>query len=162
MSNSLWCHGLWLPSLPNHGISSPECWSLLPFPSPGYLPSPVSNLGLLLCMQNFYHLSYKGSMIFPVVMCRFETSTIQKVECQRIEIWYSRLLRAPWTARSNKSVLKEINPEYSLEELMLNLKLQYHALDVKSWLIGKCPDAGKDWGQKEKGVTEDKTVVWHH
>ena len=98
MSNSLWCHGLWLTSLPVHGVSSQECWSLLPFPSPGYLPNPVSNLGLLHCMQNFYHLSYKGSMVFPVVMYSFEASTIQKVECQRIEIWCYRLLTAPWTA----------------------------------------------------------------
>ena len=49
-----------------------------------------------------------------------------------------------------------INPEYSLEGLMLKLKLW--PLDAKSWLIGKDPDAGKDWGQEEKGMTEDETV----
>ena len=69
-------------------------------------------------------------MIFPVVMYRCENWTIKKVELRRIdafEMWYwRRLLRVPWTARrSSQSVLKEISPEYSLEGLMLNLKLQY-------------------------------------
>ena len=55
-----------------------------------------------------------------------------------------------------KDFLKEINPEYSLEGLMLKLKLQY--FDTKSQLIGKDPDAGKDWGKEEKRVTEDEIV----
>ena len=68
--------------------------------------------------------------VFPVVMYRCETLTIKKAECQRIDafkLWcWRRLLRVPWTARrSNQSILKEINPEYSLEGLMLKLKLQY-------------------------------------
>ena len=55
------------------------------------------------------------------------------------------------------------NPEYSLEGLMLKLKLQYCGPpDVKNWLIGKDPDAGKDWRQEEKGATEDEMVGWHH
>ena len=68
-------------------------------------------------------------MIFPVVMYCCESWTIKKAECQRIDalkLWCWRgLLKAPWTARSNQSVLREINPEYSLEGLMLKLKLQY-------------------------------------
>ena len=69
-------------------------------------------------------------MIFPVVMYRCESWTIKKAECQRIdafELWcWRRLLRVPWTARrSNQSTLEEISPGYSLEELMLKLKLQY-------------------------------------
>ena len=68
-------------------------------------------------------------MVFPVVMYVSESWTIKKAECQRIdafELWcWRRLLRVPWTARSNQSILKEINPEYSLERLMLKLKLQY-------------------------------------
>ena len=69
-------------------------------------------------------------MVFPLVMYGCEIWTIQKTECQRIdafELWYwRRLLRVPWTARrSNQSILKEISPEYSLEGLMLKLKLQY-------------------------------------
>ena len=69
-------------------------------------------------------------MVFPVVMYGCESWTVKKAECQRIdafELWcWRRLLRVPWTARrSNKSILKEISPEYSLEGLMLKLKLQY-------------------------------------
>ena len=70
------------------------------------------------------------AMVFPVVMYECESWTIKKTECQRIgvfELWCWRiLLRISWTARrSNQSILKEINPEYSLEGLMLKLKLQY-------------------------------------
>ena len=69
------------------------------------------------------------AMVFPVVMYGCESWTIQKAECQRIdafELWcWRRLLRVPWTARrSNQSILKEISPEYSLEGLMLKLKLK--------------------------------------
>ena len=70
------------------------------------------------------------AMVFPVVRYGCESWTIKKAECRRIdafELWFwRRLLRVPWTARrSNQSILKEISPEYSLEGLMLNLKLQY-------------------------------------
>jgi len=70
------------------------------------------------------------AMVFPVVMYACESWTIKKAECQRIysfELWcWRRLLRILWTARrSNQSILKEISPEYSLEVLMLKLKLQY-------------------------------------
>ena len=70
------------------------------------------------------------AMVFPVVMYRYESWTIKKTECQRIdafELWcWRRLLRVPWTARrSNQSILKDISPDHSLEGLMLNLKLQY-------------------------------------
>ena len=68
------------------------------------------------------------AMVFPVVMYGCESSTIKKAECQRIDAFelrcWRRLLRAPWiTRRSNQSILKEISPEYSLEGLMLKLKL---------------------------------------
>ena len=70
------------------------------------------------------------AMVFPVVMYGYESWAIRKAECQRIdafELWcWKRLLRVPWTARkSNQSIIKEIIPEYSLEGLMLKLKLQY-------------------------------------
>ena len=70
------------------------------------------------------------AMVFPVVMYGRESWTIKKAECQRInafELWcWRRLLRVPWTARRfNQSILKEISPEYSLEGLMLKVKLQY-------------------------------------
>ena len=81
------------------------------------------------------------------------------------ELWcWIRLLRVPWTARrSNKSILKEISPGCSLEGLMLKLKHQYFGhLMQRAFLIGKDPDAGRDWGQEEKGTTEDEMVGWHH
>ena len=70
------------------------------------------------------------AIVFPVVMYGYESWTIKKAEHRRIdafELWcWKRLLRVPWTAgRSNQSILKEISPEYSLEGLMLRLKLQY-------------------------------------
>ena len=70
------------------------------------------------------------AMVFPVVMYGCESWTLKKAECQRIdafELWcWRRLLRVPWIARrSNQSILKEISPKYSLEGLMLKLKLQY-------------------------------------
>ena len=85
------------------------------------------------------------AMVFLVVMYGCESWTIKKAEHQRINVfklwcWIS-LLRVPWTARrSNQSVLKKINPEYSLEELMLKLKLQ----NFGHLIIGKDLDAGKD------------------
>ena len=102
------------------------------------------------------------AMVFWVVMYGCESWTIKKVEQWRIRafrLWCCRrLLRVSWTPRRpNQSILKEINPEYSLEGLMLKLKLQYFGhLMWKSLLIGKDPDAGKDWGQK-KGAIE---VEW--
>ena len=103
-------------------------------------------------------------MVSPVVMYGCENWTIKKAEQRRIdafELWcWRRLLRVPWTARrSNQSILKEISPGCSLEGLMLKHQLQYFG--HLSWLIGKDPEAGKDWGQ-EKGTTEDKVVGWHH
>ena len=81
-------------------------------------------------MQRHYFANKRRSkaVVFPVVMYGCESWTIKKAEHQRtdaFELWYWRLLRVPWTARrSNQSVLKEISPEYSLEGLMLKLKLQ--------------------------------------
>ena len=98
------------------------------------------------------------AMVFSVVMYGCESWSIKNTECRRIdafELWcWRRFLRVPWTSRrSNKSILKEISPEYPLEGLMLKLKLQYfgHLL----WRTN--PDAGRDWGQ-EKGTTEDEMV----
>ena len=90
------------------------------------------------------------AMIFLEVMYENESWSIKKVESQRIdafELWCCRrLLRVPWTARrSNQSILKEIYPEYSLEGLMLKLKLpMLWPPHGKSQLIGKDPEAGKD------------------
>ena len=105
---------------------------------------------------------------FSVVMYRCESWTIKKAESQRtdaFELWFwRRLLKVPWTAGiSNKSILKEINPEYSLEGLMLKLKLQYFGyLMRRADLFGKDPDTWKGLRQEEKGMTEDEMVGWHH
>ena len=79
-------------------------------------------------LPTYFHLV--KDMVFPVVMYGCDSWTIKKAECQRLdafELWcWRRLLRVPWTARrSNQSILKEINPDYSLEGLMLKLKIQY-------------------------------------
>ena len=103
-------------------------------------------------------------MVFAVVIYGCDSWTIKKAECQIIdafELWcWRRLLRVPWTARrSNQSILKEISPGCSLEGLMLKLKLPIlWPPDVKNWLLGKDPDAGKDWRRMEKGTTEDEMV----
>ena len=107
------------------------------------------------------------AMVFPAVMCGCESWTIKKAERQRIaafELWcWRRLLRVPWTARgSNQSILKKICPEYSLEGLMLKVKLQYFGHLM--WRADSFwnPDLGKDWRQEEKGTTKAEMVGWHH
>ena len=132
-----------------------------------------------------YKVPYSQSYGFS---CPAESWTIKKAECRRIgafELWYWSLLRVAWTARrSNQSILKEINPEYSLERLaflpMLDVEAEAPTCwswssnnadieapilwppDVKSQLIGKDPDIGKDWGQEEKGATQEWMFGWHH
>ena len=96
-------------------------------------------------------------MVFPVVMYGCESWTIKKAECQRIdafELWcWRRLLRVPWTAeRSNQSILKELNPEYSLEGLMLKLKLQYFGhLMQRTDSLERTLILGKIEGRRRKG-----------
>ena len=92
---------------------------------------------------------------------------MKKAECQRIDafqLWcWRRLLRVPWTVRtSNQSILKEINPGISLEEMMLRLKLQYFGHLMRRVDSLEKTDAGRDWGQEEKGTTEDEVAGWHH
>ena len=109
------------------------------------------------------------AMVFPVVMYRCESWTIKKAVCQRIdafELWcWRRLLRVPWTARrSNQSILKEISPEYSLEELILKLKLQYcgHLMRrtdslEKTLMLGKIEGGRKSRRQRMRwldGITD--------
>ena len=98
------------------------------------------------------------AMVFPVVMCRCESWTIKKTECRRIdafELWcWRRLLRVPWTSRrSNQSILKQISPEYSLEGLMLKLKLQYFGhLMWKADSFEKTLMLGKTEGGRRRGL----------
>ena len=104
-------------------------------------------------------------MVFPVVMYRCESWTIKKAESWKTDafkLWcWRRFLRVPWMARrSNQSILKEINPEYSLEGLMLKLQyfghLMWRANSLeKTLMVGKV----EDWRQEKKGMTEDETSL---
>ena len=97
------------------------------------------------------------AMVSLVVMYGYESWTIKKAECRRIDAFelccWRRLLRVPWTARrSNQSILKEINPEYSLEGLMLKLKLQYFGhLMRRTDLLEKTLMLGKIEGRRIRG-----------
>ena len=97
------------------------------------------------------------AMVFPVVMYGYESWTIKKAECRRIdvfELWcWRRLLRVPWTARRpNQSILKEISPEYSLEGLMLKLTLQYFGhLIQRADSLEKPLMLGKIEGRRKRG-----------
>ena len=108
------------------------------------------------------------AMVFPVVMYACESWIVKKAECRRIDafdLWcWKRLLRVPWTSRrSNQSILKEISPGGSLEGLILKLKLQYFGhLMQRVDSLEKTLMLGRDWGQEEKGMTEDEMAGWHH
>ena len=108
------------------------------------------------------------AMVFPVVMYVCESCTIKKAECWRIdafEMWcWIRCLRVPWTARrSNQSILKEISAEYSLEGLMLKLKLQYFGhLMQRADSLEKTLMLGKFEGRRRSRGTDDEMVGWHH
>ena len=96
-----------------------------------------------------------------------ESWTVKKAEHQRIdafELWcWRRLLRVPWTARkSNQSILKEISPGISLEGMRLKLKSQYFGHLMRRVDSLEKTDAWRDWGQEEKGTTEDEMAGWHH
>jgi len=92
---------------------------------------------------------------------------VKKAERRRIdafELWcWRKLLRVPWTTRrSNQSILKEISSGISLEGMMLKLKLQYFSHLMRRAHSLEKTDAGRDWGQEEKGTTEDEMAGWHH
>ena len=108
------------------------------------------------------------AMVFLVVTYGCESWTIKKAEHQRIdafELWcWRRLLRVPWTARrSNQSILKEIDPEYSLEGLVLKLKLQYPGhLMQRANSLEKTLMLAKTEGRRRKGQRSKKWFGWHH
>ena len=154
---------------PSLGFSRQEHWSGLPFPSPKHESEKwkvkVTNLDSILKSRDIT-LPTKVHLVkaidSPVVMYGCESWTVKKAECWSIdtfELWcWRRLLRFPWTARrSNQFVLKDISPGcfWRTETPIL---WPPHA---KSWLIGKDSDAGRDWGQEEKGTTEDEMAGWH-
>ena len=107
------------------------------------------------------------AMVFPVVMYGCESWTVKKAECRRIdafELWCWRRLKSPMDC-------KEIQPGHPkghqswvfIERTDVEAETPIlWLLHAKSWLIGKDPDAGRDWGQEEKGTTEDEMAGWHH
>ena len=106
-------------------------------------------------------------MVFPVVVYGCESWTVKKAERRRIDAFellcWRRLSRIPWTSRkSNQSILKEISPGIPLEGIMLKLKLQYFGHLMQRVDSLEKTDAGRDWGQEEKGTTEDEMAGWHH
>jgi len=130
-------HVLYLDQAPGQKGMSPQAWNVSP---------------------RLYKGLYSQSYSFLVVRYICESWTIKKAEHQRIDtfkLWFWRIhLGVPWTARrSNQSILKEINPEYSLEGLMLNLQYFGCLMQRADSLEKKNPAAGKDWGQEEKGAT---------
>ena len=114
------------------------------------------------------------AMVFPVIMYGWESWTIKKVERWRIdafELWWRRLLRVPWSARrSNQSILNEISPEYSLERLMLKLKLQYFGHLMwrtdslkKTLMLGKIEGRRRRGQQRMRwldGITDSVDMSW--
>ena len=133
-----------------------------------HFPAAVISTIISTCSDTFHgFFKINSPMTFFPGGVQFSSVSIKKTECQRIDGFqlkcWKRLLRVPWTARRpNQSILKEISPEYSLEGLMLKLKLQYFGHLMWRTDIGKNPDAGKDWSLEEKGTTDDKMVGWHH
>ena len=103
------------------------------------------------------------AMVFPVIMYGCESWTVKKAEHRRInafELWcWRRFLRVPWNARRSKGDQSWLFFGRNDAKAETPVLWPPHA---KSWLIGKDSDAGRDWGQEEKGMTEDEMAGWHH
>ena len=137
-------------------------------PTPVLLPGESHGQRSLVGYSQSMGLQRIGHDWAAVVMYGYESWTVKRAESQKIdafELWcWRRLLRVPWTARrSSQSILKEISPGYSLEGLMLKLKLQYFG-HLMQWVdsLEKTLMLGGIWGQEEKGMTEDEMAGWHH
>ena len=107
------------------------------------------------------------ALVFPVVMYGYESWTIKKAECQRIdafELWCWRRLLSPLDCKEIQSVHRKGDQAWVFTG-RTDAKAETPILwppHTQSWLIGKDPDAGRDWGQEEKGMTEDEMARWHH
>ena len=107
------------------------------------------------------------AMVFPVVIYGCESWTVQKAECQRIdvfELWCWRRFLSPLDCKGIQLVYPKGNHSWIFigrTDAEAETPILW-PLDAKNWLIGKDPDAGKDWRQEEKGMTEDEMVGWHH
>ena len=133
----------------------------------------MTNLDSILKSRDFTLLTkvrLVKAIVFPVVMYGYESWTIKKAEHWRtnaFELWcWRRFLRVPWRLKSKE--IKPVNSKGDQSWVFIgrtDVEAETPILgppDVKSWLIWKDPDAGKDWGQEEKGTTEDEMVGWYH
>ena len=147
---------------PSRGVSRQEYWSGLPLPSliPPFSMLYLTNVNLMLVSKGPYSQSY-GFSSSHVQMWELYHKDGWDQRIDAFELWYwRRLLRVPWIARSsNQSILKEVNPEYSLEGLMLKLQYSGHLMGRTN---SEKTDVGKDWRQEKKGAKEDETTGWHH
>ena len=136
------------------GVHGPNHWTTREFPV----------LILWILNKGPSSQSYGFSSMDVMYVC--EIWTEKKVECRRVdafELWcWRRLLRVPWTARRSSQSILKISPRCSLEGLMLKLKLQYFGYLMRRADSLEKTDAGRDWGQEEKGMTEDEMAGWHH
>ena len=157
------------------GFPRQEYWSGLPFPSPGHLPNSGIKPSSPALARGFFttelpgksKLSGTSAMVFPVVMYGCESRTIKKAEHWRndvFELVLEKTLEIPLDH-------KEIQPAYpKRNQLWIFIgrtdveaeTLILRPPDVRNWLTGKDPDAGKHWRQEEKVMTEDKIAGWHH
>ena len=131
----------------------------------------MTNLDSILKSRDIITLPTKvclvKAMVFSGVMYGCESWTVKKAEHRKIdafELWcWKRLLRVPWTARSsNQSILKEIIPGVHWKDWYWSWNSNTLATSYKELTHWKNPDAGRDWGQEEKGMTEDEMAGWHH
>ena len=156
-------------SLQTHGLQHvrPPCPSSTPRVYSNSCPLMPFNHLILCCALLLPPSIFPSIRVFSIESV-LHIRWPKKVEHHRInafELWcWKKLLRVPWTARtSNQSILKEINPEYSLEGTDAEAEaLILWPPDVKTSLIGKDPDVGKDWGNEEMKAIEDDMVGWHY
>ena len=146
-------------------FSKQECWRRLPF------PPPILLYTLLQCWNDFFYFANKGTSSQSY---GFSSSHVWMWEFDYKERWVpknwyfwtvvlEKTLESPLDCKEIQSILKETSSGCSLEGLMLKLKLQYLGhLMQRTDSFEKTMNAGKDWGQEEKGTTEDETVGWHH
>ena len=144
----------------------------------GIFPTQESSPGLPHCRQILHHLSHQGSpRTLEWVAYTFSRGSSQLRNWTRVSCIAGRFFTS-WATREELISMCTLQTKHTVlfsscclissfplnpsnEGLMLKLKLQYFGLLMKNWLIGKDPDAGKDWRQEEKGTTEDKMVEWH-
>ena len=132
---------------------------------PVTLPSVVSHYCSSIKIEIMNGLYSQG---YSLPSCHLRLSELDHKEGKMPKNWclwsvvLEKTTEVPCTAKSNQSILREIKPEYSLEGLMLKLKLQYFGHLMWIHNSGKVPEAGKDWGQKEKRASADEMTGWHH